>query len=47
MTSSQHGPDAWGDTHATMARTVRRAPATVSKSPNLAPVQIGGCNSPP
>ena len=27
MTSNQHGPYAWGDTHATMARTVRREPA--------------------
>ena len=32
MTSNQHGPYAWGDTHATMAGTVRREPARGSKS---------------
>ena len=47
MTSSPHGPYAWGDTHATMPATVRRDPVTGSKSPNAGPVQIGGCNSPP
>src|SRR5918997_4239823 len=30
MTSSPHGPDAWGDTHATMADGVRRDRATGS-----------------
>jgi hypothetical protein len=45
--SNQHGPYAWGDTHATMGRTVRGEAATLSKSPNRSPVQIGGCNSPP
>ena len=33
MMSSPHGPDAWGDTHATMASTARSDPATGSKSP--------------
>ena len=32
MTSNQHGPYAWGDTHATLAGTVRREPARGSKS---------------
>ena len=33
MTSNQHGPYVWGDTHATMAGTVRREAARWSKSP--------------
>ena len=32
MTSSQHGPDALGDTHATMAGTKRSQPAMGSQS---------------
>jgi hypothetical protein len=37
MTSNPHGPYTWGDTHATMARTARRKPATVSQSPKPGP----------
>ena len=33
MTSSQHGPDALGDTHATMAGTVGSQAVTRSQSP--------------
>ena len=33
MTSSQHGPYVQGDTHATMAGTVRRQAARWSQSP--------------
>ena len=33
MTSSPHGPDAWGDTHATMAGTMRSHLARGSESP--------------
>ena len=32
MTSSQHGPDGVGDTHATMVRTTRSQPAMGSQS---------------
>src|SRR5438105_1719724 len=32
MTSSQHGPYVWGDTHATMAGTTGREPARGSQS---------------
>jgi hypothetical protein len=33
MTSNQHGPYAWGDTHATMPWTVRSQAARRSQSP--------------
>ncbi len=33
MTSSPHGPYVWGDTHATMAGTMRCQPARVRQSP--------------
>ena len=46
MTSNQHGPYAWGDTHATMGRTVRREAARRSESIKPVLVQIEGCNSP-
>ena len=37
MTSSQHGPHVWGDTHATMAGTAGREAARRSQSPKPGP----------
>ena len=45
MTSSPHGPYAWGYTRATMAGTKGSEAETWSKSKKPVPVRIEVCNS--